>query len=48
VIVTTFPRALRVIEHTLIPLKDGMTLAARTNVDPDANRSSVEQTVRLL
>jgi hypothetical protein len=27
-IVTTFPRGVRVIEHTLIPLKDGTTLAA--------------------
>jgi len=25
-IVTTFPRAVRVIEHTLIPLKDGTTV----------------------
>jgi hypothetical protein len=29
VIVTTFPRTVRVIEHTLIPLKEGTTLAAR-------------------
>jgi hypothetical protein len=29
VIVTTFPRTVRVIEHALIPLKDGMTLATR-------------------
>jgi hypothetical protein len=29
-IVTTFPRAVRVIEHTLIPLKDGTTLADRS------------------
>ena len=29
VIVTTFPRTVRVIEHTLIPLKDGTTLEAR-------------------
>ena len=28
-IVTTFPKAVRVIEHTLIPLKDGTALAAR-------------------
>ena len=28
VIVTTFPRSVRVIEHTLIPLKDGTRLAA--------------------
>jgi hypothetical protein len=28
-IVTTFPRMARVIEHTLIPLKDSTTLAAR-------------------
>jgi hypothetical protein len=28
-IVTTFPRTVRVIGHTLIPLKDGTTLAAR-------------------
>jgi hypothetical protein len=29
VIVTTVPRTVRVIEHTLIPLKDGTMLAAR-------------------
>jgi hypothetical protein len=29
VIVTTFPRTVRVIERTLIPLRDGTTLAAR-------------------
>ncbi len=29
VIVTTFPRTVRVIEHTLIPLKDGTMLAPR-------------------
>ena len=29
VIVTTFPRTVRVIEHTLIPSKDGTTLTAR-------------------
>jgi hypothetical protein len=29
VIVTTFPRTARIIEHALIPLKDGTTLAAR-------------------
>jgi len=28
-IVTTFPRTVRVIEHTLIPLKGGTPLAAR-------------------
>jgi hypothetical protein len=30
VIVTTFPRAVRVMEHTLMPLKDATTLAAQT------------------
>ena len=35
-IVTTFPRAVRVIEHTLIPLKDGTTLAARIWLPDDA------------
>ena len=37
-IVTTFPRAVRVIEHTLIPLKDGTTLAARIWLPEDAEQ----------
>ncbi len=40
-IVTTFPRAVRVIEHTLIPLKDGTTLAARIWLPDDAERNPV-------
>jgi uncharacterized protein len=40
-IVTTFPRAVRVIEHTLIPLKDGTTLAARIWLPEDAERNPV-------
>src|SRR5215475_8542432 len=41
VIVTTFPRTVRVIEHTLIPLKDGTTLAARTWLPDDAEQNPV-------
>jgi putative CocE/NonD family hydrolase len=40
-IVTAFPRAVRVIEHTLIPLKDGTTLAARIWLPEDAERNPV-------
>src|SRR4051795_12419692 len=40
-IVTTFPRAVRVIEHTLIPLKDGTTLAARIWLPDDAEQNPV-------
>jgi putative CocE/NonD family hydrolase len=40
-IVTTFPRAVHVIEHTLIPLKDGTTLAARIWLPDDAERNPV-------
>ncbi|MDE2136735.1 MAG: CocE/NonD family hydrolase [Gammaproteobacteria bacterium] len=40
-IVTSFPRAVRVIEHTLIPLKDGATLAARIWLPQDAERDPV-------
>ena len=40
-IVTTFPRAVRVIEHTLIPLKDGTTLAARIWLPEDAEKNPV-------
>ena len=40
-IVTTFPRAVRVIEHTLIPLKDGTTLAARIWLPEDAAQNQV-------
>jgi predicted acyl esterase len=41
VIVTTFPRAVRVIEHTLIPLKDGTALAARMWLPEDAEQNPV-------
>jgi uncharacterized protein len=41
VIVTTFPRTVRVIEHTLIPLKDGTMLAARVWLPEDAERNPV-------
>ena len=37
-IVTTFPKAVRVIEYTLIPLKDGTKLAARIWLPEDADR----------
>ena len=40
-IVTTFPRAVRVIEHTLIPLKDGTQLAARLWLPDDAEQNPV-------
>jgi len=40
-IVTTFPRAVRVIEHTLIPLKDGTRLAARIWLPDDAEHNPV-------
>jgi putative CocE/NonD family hydrolase len=40
-IVTAFPRSVRVIEHTLIPLKDGTKLAARIWLPDDAERSPV-------
>ena len=40
-IVTTFPRSVRVIEHILIPLKDGTTLAARMWLPDDAERNPV-------
>jgi predicted acyl esterase len=40
-IVTTFPRAVRVIEHTTIPLEDGTTLAARIWLPEDAERNPV-------
>jgi predicted acyl esterase len=41
VIVTTFPRAVRVIEHTLIPLRDGTLLAARIWLPIDAEQNPV-------
>jgi predicted acyl esterase len=41
VIVTTFPRTVRVIEHTLIPLKDGTMLAARIWLPDDAEGNPV-------
>jgi predicted acyl esterase len=40
-IVTTFPRAVRVIEHTLIPLSDGTQLAARIWLPDDAEQNPV-------
>src|SRR6202044_3058480 len=40
-IVTAFPRVVRVIEHTLIPLKDGTTLAARIWLPDDAEQNPV-------
>src|SRR5262249_1714200 len=40
-IVTHFPRTVRVIEHTLIPLKDGTKLAARIWLPDDAERNPV-------
>jgi uncharacterized protein len=41
VIVTTFPKTVRVIEHTLIPLRDGTTLAARIWLPDDAEQNPV-------
>src|SRR3984893_13979811 len=41
VIVTTFPKTVRVIEHTLIPLKDGTQLAARIWLPDDAEKNPV-------
>ena len=38
-IVTTFPKTVRVIEHTLIPLKDGTRLAARIWLPDDAEKN---------
>ena len=40
-IVKSFPRAVRVIEHTLIPLKDGTKLAARIWLPDDAEQNPV-------
>jgi uncharacterized protein len=40
-IVSSFPKAVRVIEHTLIPLKDGTTLAARIWLPQDAEQNPV-------
>ena len=40
-VVTTFPKAVRVIEHTLIPLQDGTTLAARIWLPEDAEQNPV-------
>jgi len=40
-IVTAFPRPVRIIEHTLIPLTDGTTLAARIWLPDDADQSPV-------
>jgi len=44
VIVTAFPRTVRVIEHTLISLKDGTKLAARIWLPEDAERKPVPAT----
>jgi len=41
VIVTTFPRTVRVIEHVPIPLKDGTVLAARIWLPEDAEQDPV-------
>ncbi len=40
-IVTKFPRVVRVIEHTLIPLRDGTRLAARIWLPEDAEQDPV-------
>ena len=40
-IVTTFPRTVRVIEHALIPLRDGTRLAARIWLPDDAEQNPV-------
>jgi putative CocE/NonD family hydrolase len=40
-IVTTFPKTVRTIEHTLIPLKDGTMLAARIWLPDDAEQKPV-------
>jgi len=40
-IVTDFPYAVREIEHTLIPLRDGIKLAARIWLPADAVRGPV-------
>jgi uncharacterized protein len=40
-IITAFPRTVCVIEHTLIPLRDGTKLAARIWLPDDAERSPV-------
>jgi putative CocE/NonD family hydrolase len=40
-IVTAFPRSVSIIEHTLIPLKDGTELAARIWLPDDAEHSPV-------
>ena len=40
-IVTKFPKAVRVIEHMLIPLRDGARLAARMWLPEDAEQNPV-------
>src|SRR3974377_1512338 len=40
-IVTTLPRAVRIIEHIFIPLKDGTMLAARIWLPEDAEQNPV-------
>jgi hypothetical protein len=46
VIVTTFPRAVRVIERTLIPLNDGPKLAACIWLPEDADQENRERALR--
>jgi predicted acyl esterase len=47
-IVTTFPRDVRVIEHVLIPLKDGTELAARIWLPSDAEQDPVPAVLEYL
>ena len=39
--IATLPRSVRIIEHTLIPLKDGTALAARIWLPEDAEQNPV-------
>ena len=43
-----FPRAVRVVEHTLIPLKDGTMLAARIWLPDDAEQNPVPAILEFL
>ena len=47
-IVTNFPRKVRVIEHMPIPLKDGTTLAARIWLPEDAEQNPVSAILEYL
>src|SRR5258708_33569150 len=47
-IVTEFPRAVREIEHVLIPLKDGTRLAARIWLPEDAEQDPVPAILEVL